>query len=351
MSKLIDLAKSRGSAAKTRAGARKYLLANLPVAHRGLLAIEGRARPQCSRQFDHDTWREQRMQRRADGRALSLGYSTDISEQYRMLDDAWQMHRDYLADCSRTITRDSYGAIIIANGAASMHVRPEVAAHRAASQLVREAVGLIPAACDSISWERRGSKSWLAGIATHHEIYGYAPGAVVVSVRHTEANKYGVRTINKTYFLITRADDGEILAKKTYAPIAKHAKLAGNDYARAVRVAQGERIPLVKPARRGYKLVARTDTGYASVWDNSQWQLGVTRSERISADHSSGLYYYESLDDCLSAARTNGVFQQHMQHSKLAILEVEASGNEHEYANGKICAGRITPIADIGSTI
>lgn len=45
MKNIIELAQSRGSSAKTKAGARKFLLANLAAPHDGLIAIETGRRP------------------------------------------------------------------------------------------------------------------------------------------------------------------------------------------------------------------------------------------------------------------------------------------------------------------
>ena len=59
---IIAIARERGSAAKTRAGAWKYLLANLPKPQRR----------SNSAPWVWASYRETRMERRADGRAYSL---------------------------------------------------------------------------------------------------------------------------------------------------------------------------------------------------------------------------------------------------------------------------------------
>jgi hypothetical protein len=165
-----------------------------------------------------------------------------------------------------------------------------------------------------------------------------------------------VHTTEKSYFVVARHGRGVRVLAANKAVSAKAAKAAGSTLGTAIETALGKRKLAVKAGtvRTGYKLLVRTDTGYASAWDDSAWQIGVPRIEAATGDHSGGYYYYATLSEVLAAAATNEVFGAHRSAHRLAIVEVEASGRHYEHvgAHGiKLCATKITPRRDIGSTL
>lgn len=253
------------------------------------------------------------------------------------------------------LTRSSYGELIRQYGARADEPPAELAAFAAAQSLVAQAAqqGIIDRAYDAIEWDHKRRAS---GEALHHEIYDMAPDATVVCLRRTQGNKYGVSTAAKTYWLIERAEDGEIAARELSAPIAKYAKLPGLQIGGVIAHLRGEaalKLPSPHlPPRIGYKAVAmREDGGYCSVWDQSEWAIGQPRTERARADHEGGLYYYLDLTQLIQAAQRNEIFGEARQHHRLAVIEVEASGITYEYAHGKFAASRLTPIRQIASIL
>jgi hypothetical protein len=102
----------------------------------------------------------------------------------------------------------------------------------------------------------------------------------------------------------------------------------------------------------GYKLLKTGDDGtLQSVWDNSSWTIGTPRVEKVKQGHTSGLYYYRDLTQCLDAAHRNEVFGYDRNHRRLVVVEVEATGKQIAYQYGKYAASTITPLRVIASTL
>ena len=255
----------------------------------------------------------------------------------------------------KTLSRDQYGQIIFKYY--------DDADQKSAIEAIRELIaraandGAIPAAYDDLSWDKKGRS---AGGALHHEIYDISPdlNRALVCIRTTEGGRYGVRTTSKSYCVVARHGRGvRVLPanKAVAAKAAKAAKTAAN-LGDAILVSLGKMKLPVKPGtvRTGYKLLKRVGTGFASVWDGSAWDLGKTRIEASTDDHTGGFYYYATLEECLAAAANNAVFSESRSHNQLAIVQVEASGNHYVHAaehGEKLCATRVTPIREIASTL
>jgi len=211
---IMEIAHSRGSVAKTKTGAWKYLLARLPKP----------AEKQLSKKRQHQQWLDDRRDRTGDGRAKILGYDLDDPHTPgRILNLAWEDHRRWLADCALSVHKDGYGMLSIGS---SMEItarpRPELAGYRAAINLISSAAtqGAIPQAYDTIDFDWKGRS---AGEALHHELYDFVRDAALICIRRTSGSKYGVKTLSKTYKLILRADS-KILVVPLSAPVAKFAK-------------------------------------------------------------------------------------------------------------------------------
>ena len=164
------------------------------------------------------------------------------------------------------------------------------------------------------------------------------------------------RTCSKEYFVIARHGRGVRVLPANKATSAKAAKAAGEALGAAIEVALGKAKLPVKPAeiRTGYKLLVRTDTGFESAWDGSEWAIGQARIEAATSDHTGGFYYYASLAECLAAAASNDVFGNAREHKRPAVVEVEASGRHYSHAatvGTKLCATKVKPVREIASTL
>lgn len=252
-----------------------------------------------------------------------------------------------------TLSRDSYGALhaiySTSDADRNLYLSAMVLVQRAAQKK------LIPAAYDSISWDRKGRSD---GCAVHHEVYDIYPDGrhVLVCIRETEGSKYGVKTLSKSYFLISKKGRGVVAIEANKAVAAKAAKSCGQTLGGAIIIVSGRgKLPTPMAEKHtGYKLVAQADDGFASVWDSSKWKIGKTRTERATPDHEGGFYYYATIEEALEAAAHNDVFGTAREHKKLVVVEVEASGKHYAHSatyGTKLCASRIKPIREVAMTI
>jgi hypothetical protein len=309
------------------------------------------------------------MSRTADGRALVLGYPA-TSQAYVDYCQAYEDNREHNRRHATTLTRSAYGEINahtvqpVWDGYTSKlpadHI-PAPAAYWKALDLLRASK------LDSYNSIERDRKGRFEGTAAHLELYDFAPDAhaIVVCQRETEGNRYGVRTISKTYYLVQRTDDGETAAIETKQPVARMAGL-GLPWGTIVEAAETGKRPKLTPKAtlRERELATRINVGYkllaqrngdpnhlASVWDGSEWDIGTERIERVKKEHGGGLYYYRDLAECLEAAASNSVFTAAHDCRKLILVQVEATGRHVEYAGGKYAAEKITPVAVLASII
>lgn len=263
-----------------------------------------------------------------------------------------------------TLTRSSYGEILTNSNTSSEH-RELITAAR---NLVNLAGKKIPAAYDNMMWERINSRigNKRIGTALHHEIYDVTPtgSKVLVCCREVEGTRYGIKTLSKNYYLVTRHGKGAKVAEANKAVVAKAAKAAGQVIGYAIEVVEGKTRLKVKNGlqeiRHGYKALTLDESGNpVSVWDASPWPLGKTRTEKATDDHTGGFYYYRTLDEVLASAHKGSIFGQARAHHNLVIVRVEASGREEAfravdicgYPTGPVkrCVTRIKPIEIIAS--
>jgi hypothetical protein len=249
---------------------------------------------------------------------------------------------------STTLTRSSYGEIL--THTASPEHRALIASAR---ELVKKAAKKLPAAYDTLSRDRKGR--W-DGSALHHEIYDVTPtgSKVLLCCREVDGSKYGVKTLSKTYYLITRHGKGAKVAEANKAVAAKAAKAAGQVIGYAIEVIEGKARLAGKKQdlRSGYKALTLDEEGNpVSVWDSSPWPLGKARTEKATDDHTGGFYYYRTLDEVLAAAHQSNIFGDAREHHNLIIARVEVSGREEnvDSETGKLCVTRIKPVEIIAS--
>lgn len=246
-----------------------------------------------------------------------------------------------------TLIRNEYGELVVSPATTT----EDRAAYLAAYALVPQAAkaGKLPAAFDDMEWGRSGKeRGKRIGEARYHEVYDFTASAVLVCVRSVEGTRYGQKTTDKTYFLVSKAGRGVKVAEASKAVAAKAAKAAGNTLGLAVAVAQGKRpapAPKCMTPRTGYKIVRREGDGFVSVWDESDWSLGKTRIEAATHDHNGGFYFYASLEEAIDQAVERKTFGEAREYHDLSILECQVAGRE--FGDTKRCATKIKPVREV----
>ncbi len=247
-----------------------------------------------------------------------------------------------------TLTRSSYGEILVSSTTSTEHrILISNAWH-----LVKKAAKKLPDAHDTLKRDRKGR--W-DGEALHHELFDITPtgSKVLLCCRQVEGSKYGVKTLSKTYYLLTRHGRGVKVAEANKAVAAKAAKAAGQVIGYAIEVIEGKSRLKVKgqQPRHGYKAITLDESGNpVSVWDGSSWTLGKTRTEKATDDHTGGFYYYRTLDEVLASAHQGDIFGGAREHHDLVIARVEVSGREiGPCSSGKRCVTRIKPLEIVAS--
>lgn len=257
-----------------------------------------------------------------------------------------------------TLSRDTYGALhdFSRYGSVSQF---DTSIFTTAVKLVSIATSAkkIPASFDGMEWGKSGKeKGKRIGEARHHEIYDISSDGrcVLVCCRSVSGDRYGQKTTGKEYFLVRAFRAGVKVEIANKALAAKAAKSTSTQLGAAIAIVTGK-TSYSAPAnkvRSGYKLVMRDDSGeLVSVWDKSSWALGKTRTEAATEDHRGGFYYYQSIEKAVAAAATNETFGEAIQHHRLVVVEVEASGRHFRHDNEKLCASRIRPIREIAMTL
>ena len=243
------------------------------------------------------------------------------------------------------VTRSSFGEIIAA---------PELAAARAMVSAA-ETKGKIPASFDNMSWGTCGrERGHRIGLARWLEIYDFTESAVLVCARDVEGTKYGQKTTAKAYFLIRRQGSGLRVTEASNAMAAKAAKASGAALGEAIATVTGKKsyhAPANK-VRTGFKVVAMVEGALKSVFDESPWAVGKTRTEAATPDHEGGFYYYADIETAIKNTASNITFAEAWKEGKrLVVVEVEASGRHFEHGNGKLCASRIKPVREVAALI
>lgn len=347
---IIQAAQSRGSAAKTKSGAWKYLLANLsgPIAGR------------TSTLSDHTAWRKARRDRTADGRARVLGYDlNDPNTPGRIIDraladnQAWDSRRAY------DIRRDGYGAIYahrVAHQLWTGHVyifhrpRPETGYYDA-QDLISQAAksGVIPTSYDSIDFDRKGRAD---GTALHHELYDFAPEAAIICIRRTEGTRYGVKTLSKSYLLIERIE-GDIAALEVTIPVAKFAKLPDIEFGQIISRARGEEGARKLPTAlltwdEAYKALAIDGDTLRSIFSGEEYTLTSLKRERAENGHGGGYYCYPTIEQAL---RADVPYSSKCLNLPRVIARCEVSGRAVTYSNGKIARTYLRPVEIVAAVL
>lgn len=340
---IIEIAQERGSLAKTKAGAWKYLLAHL-----GRKPFGYRSIPQ--HKYAIQSWIETRRERSLYGRAKILGYMPAdasygwVSDQYTWYAEAYEMKHDWDSACEREIVRDGYGAICSRTGSRIERPRPETILFDEAWSLIREAEQQkkIPGSYNSISFDRKGRAD---GDAIHHELYDFAKNAAVVCIRETEGGRYGVKTVSKKYMIVVRGEDGDLTAEYTTEPVAKLAKMAINPFGSivarilgldgAATLATGSRIDIA------YKALALMNGELRSIYNGELYELGQEKRQVAQSNHSGGYYCYDNLYDAKNCeVPTESVYRS----APRVVVRCEVHGKKIVYGTGKMARTYLKPI-------
>ncbi len=356
---IIELAQSRGSAAKTKSGAWKYLREHAPKMHYGLSAL-GTGRLSGSTRSDHNLYLTNRMYRAADGRAEILGYDLkDYNTPGRILDRAYADNNTWDDRRSYDIRRDNYGALSPRHIAARQWTgsgyifhrpRPETAYYDALD-LVSDASAakLIPRAYDSIGFDRRGRAE---GDALHHDLYDFNPNAAIVCIRRAEGTRYGVKTLNKSYILIERIR-GEIAASDIALPVAKFAKLPDIQFGQIIARVRGEADAVKLPTPltswdTAYKALALDGDKLRSIYSGEEYAISGLKRERAQDDHSGGYYVYPTIEQASTCEVPDNSKCIDLPR---VIARCEVAGREIHYGSGKIARTYLRPVEIVASVL
>jgi hypothetical protein len=225
------------------------------------------------------------------------------------------------------ITRGTYGQIIptiSTTGTAA----PSTYGH--AKSILAQAIrrGVVDAPYCEVDAKHRGS-------ALNYDLYDFARGVALVQQRHTTCTKYG-NSPTKTY-LILRRQCGVVTATEApgKARIAKLAK-SGLPWGGVIAAITGRKPATIKtrtqPQETGFKVLQRDGDQLVSVWDQSPWELGKERAERLAVDPygyehpTAGLYYYATADEAINAAQHNDIFGTAREHAGLVVCRVRVRG-------------------------
>ena len=143
------------------------------------------------------------------------------------------------------LCRDEYGMIGLAQAVNPLAGEKARGLILSAQELIRQAErrGKIDKEHDGMEWERisRRIGSKKIGTATHHEIYDVSPDGrkALLCIRKVEGTKYGVKTLSKDYYIISKHGTGVRVEPAKKAVAAKAALAAGQVVGWALAVAAG----------------------------------------------------------------------------------------------------------------
>lgn len=248
-----------------------------------------------------------------------------------------------------TLKRDNYGSLYAVYGFTSDADR---ALMTEALSLARRAVKSkkIPASFDNMEWGKSGrEKGKQIGDALHHEVYDISPDGrtALICARSVSGDKYGQKTTNKSYFIVRAHGNGVRVLDANKAIAAKAAKSSGEALGDAINVCLGKK-KLQQEIITGYKAVARDDAGkIMSIFSGEDYEIGKRKTEAVRENHSGGYYFYETLDEALTAEVPKS---SELINLPRVILRCEMSGKTVRYGK-KIAATHIKPIEIVASVV
>lgn len=171
--------------------------------------------------------------------------------------------------------------------------------------------------------------------------------ALVVQARSFWKNKRkGYTRSQKRCFLVTKSGRKVEVTELDNSICAKRAKntnilgeLVGHYTGRNVVTCKA---PLVATAL-AYKVLAKTADGrLVSAYDNSEYELGVWRSETARPDHNGGFYFYRNDALAIDGTERGLTFARSVAAGKeLVLCTAEVARRMIAYTGGKCAASRL----------
>lgn len=246
---------------------------------------------------------------------------------------------------SNSLPRDEYGALYL-----RQVLSPELQAQ--ASSFLGSAVkdGFLPA-----PFAIRGKKEFECLNLDVYDVLlfrGKVKALVVQARSFWRDLRKGYTRSGKDYYLLVRAGHKTSVLEIDKSTCAKRAKnttalgqLAKHYLGKTTVACKKAHIPV----STAYKVLAKTDDGrLVSAYDDSEYKVGVWRSEAAKPDHGGGFYYY--LDDtfAIEATKRGITFSASLAAGKkLVLCEVEIKGREIEYEDGKWAVSQLRVIEEL----
>lgn len=100
---------------------------------------------------------------------------------------------------------------------------------------------------------------------------------------------------------------------------------------------------------QAWKVLARDADGtLRSVFDGSEYRIGIWRTQAAAAGHRGGFYFYRRERDALAGMEANTTFASACSDGKeLVLCEVAVAGRTVEYDNGKFAASRLRVLSEL----
>jgi hypothetical protein len=177
--------------------------------------------------------------------------------------------------------------------------------------------------------------------------------AVIVQERSFWKSLRKARTrLTKRYVLLVRERRSLRAEKLDTATCVRRAKNTAA-LGELVRHYTGARLVRCKAphviVEQAWKVLARdTDGTLRSVFDGSEYRVGVWRTQAAVAGHRGGFYFYWRERDALAGMEANTTFASALSDGKeLVLCEVEVAGRTVEYDNGKFAASRLRVLSEL----